>query len=207
MKNLSIKDKRSYLKAGLLTAPFLNNNYVEEMVNKIYNRKLEKGKQTNKVECLVSWITSSCQMGDENFRIQYKFKRTAQEIWESGLITGCTDFAILFATFARQLGLPTTVLHTAESEWLRRFQSGKDSYIHYGHTFCECFFDNKWILVDPTSRKVMYDYNSDKIILPYTVRPGIEYIPYFRGLDFGKKSSIKEHNLEMDKLCKTLIKF
>lgn len=204
MQKLSIKDKEQYLKSGNLTTPFLENNYVKEMVMRDYNHKLENGKQANKVESLFNWIAFVIKLGDEKFKQKYKFKRTAQEIWESGFATGCTDYAILFSTFARQLGWPTTFLHTAEFGWLQKFLDGKNSSVHYGHSFCECYYENKWILVDPTSRKIMYDYNSDKIELPYNVGQGSVYIPYFRGLDLGKKTSIEEHNLEMDKLCKTL---
>lgn len=206
MQNLSTKDKIFYLKSGALTTPFLEDNYIQEMVMRDYNHKLEKGEQVSQVESLLSWINFVIKLGDKNFRQKYKFKRTAQEIWQSGFATGCTDYAILFATFARQLGWSTAFLHTAEYGWLQAFLEGKDCRVHYGHSFCECYYEGKWILVDPASRKIVCNYNLDKIELPYKIGPGKVYIPYFRGLDLGKRTSIEEHNLEMEELCRALKK-
>ncbi len=204
MRKLTEKDKERYLKFGSLTTPFLEDHYVKEMVMRDYNRRLKSGQQANIVESLICWIASFVKAGDDNFRQKYKFKRTAKEIWESGFATGCTDYALVFATLARQLGWPTTFLNTAELGWLQRLLNGENSNFHYGHSFCECYFENRWMLVDPTCRKIMQNYSLDKIELPYNVGPGNVYVPYLRGLDLGKKTSSKEHNLEMDRLCKKL---
>lgn len=84
---------------------------------------------------------------------------------------------------------------------IKKLQNREKQLIHIGHSFCECYYDNKWILVDPTFRKIEREYDADKLILSYNVSNSNIYIPYFRGLDLGKRQSIKEHNLEMDEEC------
>ena len=76
MEELSIKDKKPYLKSGILTTPFLENNYVTEMVMRDYDHKLEKGNQANQVESLFNWITFVIKLGDEKFRQKAFDKRT-----------------------------------------------------------------------------------------------------------------------------------
>lgn len=199
-------DVEFYLNSGVLTQPFLDEEYVYEKVMKDYNAKLEKNGQASKIESLQYWIKKNVKYSDDKkFRDKWKFGRTAKEIWESKLATGCTDYAILFATFARQIGIPTTLLHTAEYNWLLRLKNNEDFNIHYGHSFCECYIDGKWILVDPTCCTTQSEYNADKLILDYKVGDSNLYIPYFRGLDLGTKQSTKEHNDLMDKECRDLI--
>ena len=117
--------------------------------------------------------------------------RTAQEIWESKKASGCTDYAILYATFARTLGVPTTLLHTAEYDWLQKLKNGEDSTMHFGHSFCECYFGDKWVLVDPTCKHIERNYNPKKLELSYKVGGKSVFIPYFRGLDLGENKMLK----------------
>ena len=67
MKKLKKSNAAEYLQFGHLTQPFLEKEYVKEMVMSDYQEK----------DC--------------------KFSRTAKEIWESGFITGSTDIALVFA--------------------------------------------------------------------------------------------------------------
>ena len=150
------------------------------------------------------WINHIIKFSkDETFVSNNKFQRTAQEIWESSFAVGCSDYAILFATFARQLGWATTILVTAEINWLKDLYGGKNSH-HSGHYFCECYYDNKWILVDPTCKKIQKEYSSDILNLSYNIHNSNQFVPYLRCLDLGKKQTIKEHNIEMDKICKKI---
>ena len=198
-------DLAKFLNPGTLTEPFLSNEFVFNKIMTDLQNKQKNGKKSSIPESLNRWIHNNIKFShDSEFKSKYRFQRSAKEIWESGFATGCSDYAMLFATFARQLDLPTTFLHTAELGWLERLKSGKDFSHHYGHAFCECFYENKWILVDPTSKKIEQNYNPKKIVLSYNVGPGNVYIPYFRDADLSKRQSTQQHNLEMDNLCKNL---
>lgn len=120
MKNLTESDKNYFLTSGVLTYPFVSNEYVLEKVLCDYNAKLAKGIKTTKIESLFNWINKSVKFGDNEFNNKFRFQRTAEEIWNSKIMTGCTDYATVFATFARQIGIPTTILHTAEKVgWIK----------------------------------------------------------------------------------------
>ena len=203
-------DKIKYLCTGELTKPFLPNEYVMERVLNDYNAKCKEAKQEGRqkpiiVESLMRWIfhMTNSERQDKDFIYKHKFQRTAQEIWESKKLTGCTDYALLFATFSRQLGIPTTFLHTAEKDWLESLKQGQTE-THTGHSFCECYIDNKWILVDPTCGKIEFDYNPSEINLSYSLGGSHVFIPYYRGLDLGEKQTVGQHNKIMDDMCKDL---
>ena len=53
-------------------------------------------------------------------------------------------------------------------------------------------------------KKIENNYRLDKLILSYTIHNSNIYYPYLRCLDLGKKQTIKEHNIEMDKICKKI---
>ena len=202
MKNLTKNDCEKYLQYGNLTQPFLEKEYVLNKVLIDYNHKIKENKNYTKIDALYNWIHHCMdEKPQQEEKNNVKFRRTAKEIWESGFASGCTDYATLFATFARQIGIPTTLLHTAEYNWVRGLQNNENQPLHVGHSFCECFYEDRWVLVDPTFRKIEKKYNSDKITLSYQVSKSNIYIPYFRGLDLGKKQSVREHNEIMDKEC------
>ena len=198
------EDVEKYKNHGALTQPFLDKDFIYDKV--IIDLK-HKQKDLNSEYFLVSlflWINHEVKYSQEKEIQKLNFMRTAQEIWESKKASGCTDYAILYATFARTLGVPTTLLHTAEYDWLQRLKNGEDSWMHFGHTFCECYFDGNWVLVDPTCKYITRTYNPEKLELPYKIAGKSVYIPYFRGLDLGEKQNIETHNKKMDELCNTL---
>lgn len=197
-------DLKRYLQPGPLSQPFLENDVVEKAVMTDFLHKKEIGKPVTKLESLYNWIAHEAKFADEKFRVENKFSRCAKEIWESKKMTGCSDYAVVFATFARQIGIPTTFLHTAESTWLDCFLNDKPYSIHRGHAFCECFYDGKWVLVDPTYRKITYDYNPNKLELAYKIGPSNVYIPFFRDLDLVEKRGLVEQNHFMDEKCRNL---
>jgi len=201
MEKLNNKsDCNKYLKNGFLTQPFLEKDLIIEKVMLDYNAKKEKNNEITIIESLYTWIGRNVKFQKENEGLKnLKFHRTAHEVWESKLATGCTDYAIVFATLARQLGIPTTILHTAEYNWVKRLKKGGDIKKHLGHSFCECFYNGQWILVDPTARKIQLEYNLNIISLNYLVGESSQFVPYLRGLDLGLKQSIEEHNLFMEK--------
>ncbi len=201
MYYLTLKDKEKYLSSGFLTVPFLPDNFVAEKVKLDYYNRLNKGKDANIIDSLMRFIHSNISYSSDLYIQKQKFQRTAEEVWNSKHTSGCTDTAIVFATLARQLKIPTTILHTAQYEWLERLKKGEDYKQHKGHSFCECFYENKWILVDPTAGKIMMDYNPQKIVLDYALDNSNTFIPYFRGIDIGQKMTVKQHNEIMDEEC------
>lgn len=204
MKSLTNGDIETYLQNGFLTKPFLDDYIVKQKVEIDYNAKILIYPNYTKIESLFCWINHCLQYSqDEEFIANNKFQRNAQEIWDSGYAVGCSDYAILFATFARQLGLPTTILATAEINFYKNLIKGNKTH-HVGHYFCECFYENKWYLVDPANKKLENEFSVDVLQLSYNIHNGNKYIPYLRCLDLGKRQTIKEHNIEMDYILKSI---
>lgn len=198
-------DTEKYLKEGALTKPFLSGVIVKEKVFMDFDNKKVSGQQASVLTSLASWILHNIKPAtDEKFVQTNKFNRTAEEIWKSGLATGCTDYCTVFATLARQLKIPTTFLHAAEYNWLMKLNAGESFQKNVGHSFCECYCDGKWVLVDPTCGKVIENYNQNIISLPYQVGDSMKFVPYYRALDLGGKQTIKDHNQDMNKKCKNL---
>lgn len=198
-------DTEKYLTSGVLTKPFLSSTLVKEKVQIDFDRKKEQGQQCSILTSLMSWVLHNIKPSkDEKFNAENKFNRTAEEIWKSGLSTGCTDYCTVFATLARQLKIPTTLLHTAEYGWLMKVNSGASWQKNIGHVFCECYCDGKWVLVDPTCGKIIDNYNQTIISLPYEVGGNKKFVPYHRDIDLGGKQTIQEHNKDMNNKCKKL---
>lgn len=96
-------------------------------------------------------------------------------------------------------------MHTAEYRWLQKLKNGEESSrIHKGHSFCESFYNGKWVLVDPTCGKIEFSYDAKIIHLSYQVVGSNTFIPYFRGLDLGKRQSLEEHAIEEERACLNL---
>lgn len=204
MKRLTKKDLNVYLEEGALSQPFLQVDCLKEKVNLDFNAKIKNNPQHTKLESLFNWINHVIKFSnDKEFIKSNKFQRTAEEIWRSGFAVGCSDYALLFATFARQLGWATTVLATAEINWFNNLQKGTNR-CHSGHYFCECFYDGKWLLVDPTNKKIEKNYSLEVINLSYQLNNSHQFVPYLRCLDLGKRQNIKQHNQEMDIMCSNL---
>lgn len=83
----------------------------------------------------------------------------------------------------------------------KKLKNNEIQHVNIGHSFCECYYKDKWILVDPTFRKLIPSYDSDKIILDYEIAGKNTFVPYFRGLDLEKRQTMKEHNEEMNREC------
>ncbi len=100
-------------------------------------------------------------------------KRTASEILESGLVTGCTDTALCFIVLARTLGIPTRYVETFNKEWLEDVK--KDLNNIQAHVFVDILGDTQWKAYE-TKRGFTKDNK-------YTMS-GRDYIVIGKGLDF-----------------------
>lgn len=81
-----------------------------------------------------------------------KFKRTANEILESGERTGCCDSSTLFTALARSKNIPTIQIITLNKDWGKSIDRGEKIGTQ-GHYFVACYLrDNNgkydWILID-----------------------------------------------------------
>lgn len=185
--------------------PFLETEYIVGRVECDMNAKGWNGRCAQ-VQSLMNWICSKVKYasGDKEYICNNQFNRSAKEVFESEKTVGCTDYAILFATFARQIGIPTSFLHTVSVKWLEKLKNGEEIEKYKGHSFCECFIDGEWMLVDPTNKRIVGEYNPEKIELNYLIGGENEFIPYFRGLDLGQKCGLREHNRMMKIECEKL---
>jgi len=111
-----------------------------------------------------------------------KFNRSVEEIYKSGYMTGCTDYALVYGALANQMGIPTNFLATKENG--EKGRAAKEGHVFLGHAFCEVWDakNNIWALVDPTNRKVQKGYDPEK---PFEIKHKVygsdKYKPYFRG--------------------------
>lgn len=205
LNNLS--DVEKYLRFGNLTQPFLKAEYILDRVKCDMTAKNTHGK-VGEIQSLMGWIRSKIKYasGEREYICQNQFKRNAKEIWESGKAVGCSDYALLFATFARQIGISTSFLHTASQKWLEKLKSGEKIDKNCGHSFCECFVDGQWILVDPTNKRIVGEYLPENIQTDYLIGEENEFVPYFRGLDLVERMGLRAHNEMMNAECEKIVR-
>ena len=200
-------DVKIYLQSGNLTKPFFNTEFLKKELEKISKKREEQNLDSDIEQCLLEFVHQNLTLcKDKDFVINNQFSRSAQEIFESKFATGCTDFAYVFASLARQIGIPTTILQTAQKEWANKLINNiGDFKRHYGHTFCECFLNNKWVLVDPTQSLIDWQYEdflTFKLELEWKVGESRTFLPYFRGLDLGARMSLNEFCKKENKIVK-----
>ena len=188
----SEETKLKYLQDGPMTQQFLNDTALD---SKMSAAKTDR----EKVKILYLYIhthTKNATFASNDYKRNHKFQRTAAEIWSQKQMTGCTDYALVFATLARKYGLPTTILDTLEQGCLDSIQAGKPVNSINGHAFCECFMDGEWKLLDPTFAITEKTYNPEHIKLTgfHNVKFKKNFIPISRKIDTERTQSIREHN-------------
>ena len=199
----TLDNKKQYLNSKGLMQTFLDKEFLKGKVFCDYNTKIKENSNYTILHSLFLWIHKNIKISrDRDFNSKHKFRRNAKEIWESGMATGCTDYAIVFATLSRQLGIPTTILHTMSEKFVNNLNNNQCGP-HTGHAFCECFYDGKWILIDPANHMFIGEYDEKIISLNYEVNGEKIFFPCDRNVDL-KKQSIEEFNNNMDLLCENL---
>ena len=199
-----------YLHSGKLTTPWIDS---VEFKKRFEQYKSEHPKYDDELILLAFFLKNKSEdldfggcksASDIEFRNKNRFSRTAQEIWKSKQLTGCTDYATVFACFARQLGIPTTMLHSVSNNWLNKYRTNTldDPRMHKGHTFCECYYKGNWILVDPTFHEVIKKYDLLKSNLHDEVDGDQTFYAYKREIDLGKPLSTGEFNEREEKSLK-----
>lgn len=111
------------------------------------------------VRNILVWINQNTKRLHNNSDSR-KFKRSADEILQSGERTGCCDSSTLFTALARSKNIPTMQVITLDKEWAQKISQGINTSTS-GHYFTACYLtdingNSNWILID-TDRPV-YDY-------------------------------------------------
>ena len=105
------------------------------------------------------------------------FRRTADELFETRILGGCSDFALVEIALFRAVGIPSRMVITANVDWI--YQYHQDGLaMSEGHSFIEVFLEERWHLVDSTYRWFFSGYDPGS--------PSYPHGEYFckRGKDF-----------------------
>lgn len=147
-------------KAGLIVEPrFDNPEYYlgegrltkqTELIKIIANRfrgKLDE----DKLKSLLVFLNYEVEI--KKVQDEKKFNKSAEEILMSRQRTGCSDSAILFATLARAMGIPSMLVVTYDKEWRERIVKGIEPESTDGHFFVASYIkgkdgQSKWVLLD-----------------------------------------------------------
>lgn len=110
------------------------------------------------------WMFNNLRDGDGD-----KFGRTAHEIVSSRIVTGCTDWGLVFATLARAKGVPAIFVQAGWIRWIKKVNRvGQCARPVYGHIFVEAYIDSQWCLVDSMRGFLYRDYDADSFCLPHS---------------------------------------
>lgn len=94
------------------------------------------------------------------------FSRTAEELFISRALGGCSDFALVEITLFRALGIPSRLVITANVDWMHSYSTDPLA-MSEGHSFIEVFLEDKWYLVDTTYRYLFSDYDQESMSYPH----------------------------------------
>ena len=142
--------EKKFLESGKQTEPSSKIKRVAESI-------VGNNDTTIPIIRIIEWIKQNLDYKNVG---EIKFKRTASEILESGIYTGCSDFALLFEAISREKGIPTIHIQTAKKKIVEDLQKSKDIEVR-GHHCCECFVNNRWILVDPSKESILQNYDNN----------------------------------------------
>ena len=105
------------------------------------------------------------------------FKRTSKQIWISEYAESSLDYALVFESIARQLGIPT--IHTELLDLTLKKQK-----IISTHSVCEVLFNGKFVLVDPTTTEIKEKHKAG--CSKTKLENGHTYQVLFRGTDLSE---------------------
>ncbi len=105
------------------------------------------------------------------------FTRTADQLFQDGVLGGCSDFALAKVALFRALEIPAKLVITANVDWMLRYK--KDPlFLTTGHVFIEVYLEDRWYLVDSTYRFLFSGYDSGLKSYPrreYFCVRGVDY--------------------------------
>ena len=95
-----------------------------------------------------------------------KFSRTADQLYESRVLGGCSDFALVEIVLFRTVGIPARMVITANVDWMVRRKKEELVPVE-GHSFIEVFLEDRWYLVDSTYCWLYSTYDPERPWLPH----------------------------------------
>ena len=122
------------------------------------------------------------------------FTQTAENLFESKKLGGCSDFALVQITLFRAVGIPSRMIITANVDWMVNSRSNILA-MSEGHSFIEVFLEDNWHLVDTTYRWLFSGYNLNNKSYPhgeYFCKRGIDF------WDMGIRNSFDSDNILKD---------
>lgn len=105
------------------------------------------------------------------------FMRTADELYESRVLGGCSDYALAQITLFRAVGIPSRMVVTANVDWMYQYLKNPLTMTE-GHSFIEVFLEDRWYLVDSTYRYFFSEYDPERASYPhgeYLCKKGIDF--------------------------------
>lgn len=75
---------------------------------------------------------------------------TAEQLLAERRLSGCHDYALVYAAVVRELGYPAVMVESYSIAWIEQFQAGEATG-HVGHVFVEVYLGGRWVLTDPTN--------------------------------------------------------
>jgi hypothetical protein len=134
----------------------------------------------------------------ENYPNQIIRSRTATDIILSKCFTGCTDYALVFASLARAKNVPATLTETIREKWVTEMVWNNKFNNHMeGHFFSEVYLSNlnKWVVINPAGNEFTgRDSDGYYPDIPPEETEEKRYLLFERGLDhydYGVKSMNK----------------
>lgn len=115
-------------------------------------------------------------------------KVTTDQLLAERRLGGCHDWALVYASIARELGYPVVMVDTGSIAWARQFQAGQPGQLA-GHVFVEVFVAGQWVLVDSTNNWYVENrYDPANPVIPlkssmaptgyYVMRKGVDTLGY-----------------------------
>lgn len=123
--------------------------------------KFNNNRDISTIKEIYQWMRKELKYGEGE-----KFRRTSEEIFESRVVTGCTDNGLAFIALTRAKGIPSVFIQTGRIDWIEKLvKNSPDAGYITGHILVEVFIDGKWYLVDSTSGKLFINYDRNNLSL------------------------------------------
>lgn len=118
-------------------------------------------------------------------------KRTVDEIFEDGTLSGCHDWGIVLASMLRTFGIPAVYVDAVSVPWAVKRVSGRSNLVFEGHIFIEAWMEGRWVLLNSIAPEVILDYDRQDGLIDFPVAASDRFYIMFKGLDpidFGVRS-------------------
>jgi len=94
-----------------------------------------------------------------------------QKLHEYEYFDNCAEAEAMFEALAKYKGIPTICADTLSTAWMAQSQAGTDKF-GVAHVLAEVYVDGKWILVDPTNKAILENYDTEN---PFMLNPFLNY--------------------------------